>query len=158
MKWIKLVSVLCMGIMVGKSLQKYSGKAHENQILGYGEKWFEYFQLLNRWLTVKSEGKRIADFFDQEEIGRVAVYGVGDLANRLSEELRDTRVELLYGIDRDVSCTNSKVEVIYSLDDEWPEVDAIVITPFLSVGEIEKALRQKCSCRLIPLDEILYSM
>lgn len=158
MKWKKIVPILCLGIVIGKSLQKHCGKTYQRQLKSYGEKWFEYFQLLNRWMAVKSERKQIADFFHREGIHTIAVYGVGDFANRLSEELRNTNIRILYGIDRDVSCTNSKIETLYSLDDGWPEVDAIVITPFLWADDIEKDIRQKCSCRLISLDTIIYSM
>ena len=153
-----MVPALCLGIVIGKALQKYRGKEYQNQIKSYGEKWFEYFQLLNRWMAVKSEGKQIADFLVREEIHKIAVYGVGDLANRLSEELQNTDVQIMYGIDRDVSCTNSKIAPVFSLDDEWPEVDAVVITPFLSADNIGKDLIQKCSYRLISLDTIIYSM
>ncbi len=147
-----------VGVLAGAAFWNWKNRAYEDDLKKYGDKYYEYFQLLDQWLTSRNEGKRIANFFRQENIGKIAIYGMGELANRLFEELEGSDIQILYGIDRDICCTNSRITDIYYPDDILPEVDAIVITPFLSAEGIEKNLEKKCGYRLISLDQIIYSL
>lgn len=147
-----------VGVIAGMGLLNRKRNIHENNLKQYGDKFYEYFQLLNRWMIARNEKKQIADFFHKESIEKIAIYGMGELANRLFEELEDSDIQILYGIDRDICCTNSRIADVYYPDDELPEVDAIVITPFLSAEGIKKNLAEKCSCQLISLDYIIYTL
>lgn len=158
METVNYVAAALSGMAIGAAFQRKRDKACQEGLKSCGDKYYEYFQLLNRWMAARNEGKRVSDFLQGEGIGKVAVYGMGDLADRLAEELEGGPVAVLYGIDRDVSCTNARIADIRSLDDRLEEVDAIVVTPFLSAGEIGASLRQKCPYRLIALDEIIYSL
>lgn len=139
-------------------LRAHQNKIWQNSLKNNENKFYEYYQLLNRWMIGRNEGKGLADFFHQEGINKIAVYGMGELANRFAEELKDTDIQIMYGIDRDVCCTNSRIEEIYYPNDHLPKVDAIVITPFLSAEEIIKNLSEQCSYRFISLDKIIYSL
>lgn len=137
---------------------KRKHKLHEEGLRKYGDKFYEYFQLLNRWIIARNEKKQIADYLREQNINKIAIYGMGELANRLYEELAGGDIQVLYGIDRDVCCTNSSIADIYYPDDVLPEVDAVVITPFLSAEGIAKDLSSRCPYRMIPLDNIIYSL
>ena len=139
-------------------LRAHQNKLWQNSLENNENKFYEYYQLLNRWMIGRNEGKKPADFFHQEGIHKIAVYGMGELANRFAVELEDTDIQIMYGIDRDVCCTNSRIEEIYYPDDHLPVVDAVVITPFLSAEEIEKNLSEKWPYRFISLDKIIYSL
>lgn len=146
------------GVAVGTAFWNRKNKIYEENLQKYGDKFYEYFQLLNRWMIARNEKKQIADFFHEEHISKIAVYGMGELANRLFEELEGSDIQILYGIDRDICCTNSRIADVYYPDDVLPEVDAIVITPFLSADGIKKDLIKKCSCKLLSLDNIIYTL
>ena len=62
----------------------------------------DHFQLLNHWLEIKNEGKSIATYFEEMGYRHIAIYGMAELANRLSEELSESSVHIDYGIDRDI--------------------------------------------------------
>lgn len=154
---------VCIQLMMligaaGMMFWNHKNKMCEDNLKKHGDKFYEYFQLLNRWMIVRNEKKQIADYFHEENISKIAIYGMGELANRLFEELEGSDIQVLYGIDRDVCCTNSRITEVYYPDELLPEVDAVVITPFLSADGIRKNLDSKYPYKMIPLDNIIYSL
>lgn len=146
------------GAAAGALAQKLRQEKAAEEQERIGKKYYAYYQLLNQWLACREMGKNIADFFKEEQISSIAIYGMGDLADRLTESLAGSEISIRYGIDRDVCCTNANITEVYSPEDPLPEVDAIVITPFTASREIGSMLRERCGCRLLSLDEIIYSL
>lgn len=122
------------------------------------EKYLDNYHLLNHWLEVKSEGKNLAAYFKDRGYTRIAVYGLAELANRLWEDLAGSGIEIVYGIDRDVSCSISRIDDVYSLQDILPEADAIVVTPCYAFESIKKDLAKKITCPVISLEEVVWSV
>jgi len=146
------------GVAAGVLLQKGRIQKELARSEVVGHKYYSYYQLLNQWLSNQAEGKRISDFFAEEGIATIAVYGLGPFADRLMDALSGSGIEICYGVDQDASCTNSRVGTVYSPCDDLPEVDAVVITPFCASREIERMLKQRCQYRLLSLDQIIYSL
>lgn len=73
------------------------------------------------------------------------------------EELKDSDIEVAYGIDRNAYRIYADVDII-SVDDNLEDVDAIVVTAITFFDEIEDNLSQKISCPIISLDDILYEV
>ncbi|KAI4450836.1 hypothetical protein C823_005373 [Eubacterium plexicaudatum ASF492] len=73
------------------------------------------------------------------------------------DELRDTSVEIVYGIDKKTSALNVELEVV-SVDSELEEVDAVVVTAITYFDDIEKALSAKLNCPILSLEDILYEV
>ena len=121
-------------------------------------KFTDFYHLMNRWVEVKNAGRSVTEYFEEQGYYNIAVYGMADMANRLYEDLEGTRVKIVYGIDRDVCCTGSKVENIYSLQDEFPKVDVIVVTPFYAYDSIKDNLEKKVKCAIISIEEVIWSM
>lgn len=118
----------------------------------------DHFQLLNHWLEVKHEGKHISSYFEEMNYKHIAVYGMAELANRLSEELKESSVVIDYGIDRDISCSIARIDAVYYPEDELPAVDAVVVTPYSSFKDIKTVLEKKMNCPILSLENIIWSM
>lgn len=122
-------------------------------------KYFDYYQLLNRWLIIMNEGKRVSDYFDEENLHVIAIYGMADIGRRLCESLADSDIRVAYGIDQDVANSDAAVSEIYSPEDILPEVDAVVITPFHSFDAINRKLSlQLPETRMISIEEVIFSL
>jgi hypothetical protein len=121
-------------------------------------KLFEYYQFLNHWLEIKNEGKTIASYFEDMGYSHIAVYGMAELGNRLMEELEGSSVCVDYGIDRDVCCSIARTGEIYFPEDELPQTDAIIVTPYSAFGEIKTMLEEKVKCPIISLEEVVWSV
>lgn len=122
------------------------------------DKFSDFYQLGSHWLEIKNLGKSTASYFKEMNYKKIAIYGMGEFANRLSEDLAKSGVEVAYGIDRDVCNAPVRIEAVYTLEDELPMVDAIVVTPFYAMEDIQKALKTKIDCPVISLEEVVWSV
>lgn len=118
----------------------------------------DHFQLLNHWLEIRNEGKTVASYFEEMGYRHIAIYGMADLANRLSEELFGTTVSVDYGIDRDVCCSLARIGNVYEPGGDLPETDAVVVTPYASFESIKAMLEKKVTCPIVSLEEVIWSV
>ena len=75
----------------------------------------------------------------------------------LLDELRGTRTEVAYAIDRNADAIYTEVDVV-SIEDDCQEVDAAVVTAIAFFDEIEEALSAKLDCPILSLEDILYEV
>ncbi len=118
----------------------------------------DHFQLLNHWMEIKNEGKTLEPYFKEMKYFHIAIYGMAELANRLSEELEGTSIVVDYGIDWNVSCTSSRIKEVYFPEDNLPKTDAIIVTPYSSFDSIKAVLEKRVECPIISLEEVIWSV
>lgn len=115
------------------------------------------YNALKRWFFLKQKGKTVCAYFEENGYGRIAVYGLSDLGKYLLEELAESSVEVAYGIDRRAEKLTTGNSV-FTIEDSLPEVDAIIVTAVYFFDEIDAKLRQKVSCPVISLEDVLYTI
>ena len=76
---------------------------------------------------------------------------------RLLEELKDSKIDVKYGIDKNADGIYSDIELV-TMEDKLETVDAIVVTPIFFFDQIEEELSKKISCPIISLEDILYEV
>jgi hypothetical protein len=140
------------GQAVGKTYAKKYNKAQ-----GYADKHLALFLMMTQWVKVKQEGKNLAEYFEKNGYKKIAVYGMSYAGETLLDELKDTDVKVAYGIDNNADSIYADVDVI-TMDDDFEEVDAIVITAITFFDEIEEKLSEKADCPIISLEDILYEV
>lgn len=122
------------------------------------EKQTSYAQLYCHWLEVKNYRGSAVKYFEELGYQKIAIYGMGEIASRLLEDLEGSSIAVLYGIDQNVCCTSSNISEIYSLSDELMDADVIVVTPFLSFPAIKQKLEQKVTCPIVSIEEVIWSI
>ena len=122
------------------------------------ERYQHSYLLLLHWIESLYLGHSVSDFFIEEGYKKIAIYGMGDLANRLMDALTDSEIRVLYGIDRDAAGTVCKIKDIYSLEDDFPEADVIVVTPFYAYDSIYESLHKKTTIPIISIEEVIWSL
>lgn len=115
------------------------------------------FQMMNQWVRVKQEGKNLSTYFEKKGYRKVAVYGMSYAGQTFIEELKETNVEIAYGIDKNAGSIYADIDV-FSMEDDLPQVDAVVVTAITFIDEIEKQLSEKLDCSIISLDDILFDL
>lgn len=130
----------------------------EKMVAETQNKYYDYYLLLNHWLEAKHFGHNAAEYFVEEGYKNIAIYGMGDLANRLCEDLANSKICVSYGIDRDVAVSISRLSEVYAPEDELKAVDVVVVTPFHAYESINIQLREKLSCPIISLEEVIWSI
>ena len=121
------------------------------------DKYYELFQLMNQWIKRKQQGKELTTYFKNEKIYKIAVYGMGEVGERLIEELEGTEIKVVYGIDRRASNIYSDIKV-FSMSEKIEKVDMIVVTAIAYYEEIKACLKEKVDCPIVSFKEILYKM
>lgn len=119
------------------------------------DKFQMYYNLMERWLTVHEEGKSIGIILKNRGLGKIAVYGLGKIGKHVVHEVSGSDITVLYGIDRAKAGIYNGLPV-KKLDDIFPEVDAVIVTVIDDFDKIEILLKEKVSCPIISLEEILY--
>lgn len=120
------------------------------------DKHLALFLMMNQWVKVKQDGKNLSEYFKKNGYQKIAIYGMSYAGQTLVDELKDTGIEVAYGIDRNDSIY-ADVEV-YSVEDDLAEVDAVVVTAITFFDVIEENLSEKLSCPIISLEDVLYEV
>lgn len=118
------------------------------------ERYESYWKVLNKWMLLKEMDKKIADCLMDKALVKIAVYGMGMLGKHLLAEMSDSTINIVYAIDRNYKHINMGIPVI-SPEDEFEEVDAIIITTVHLYGEISSQIAKKADCEIISLENLL---
>ena len=154
-----IVPVLSMlaGAVVSGGVIKKKGDAQRKIAWSYSDKHLALFQMMDQWVKVKQQGKNLSSYLEKHGYKKIAIYGMSYAGTTLVEELKDTSVEVAYGIDKNAEALYADIEVV-SAEDTLEEVDAIVVTAITFFDEIEEMLTMKVDCPIISLEDILYEV
>lgn len=149
---------LAGGLAIGTCFAKLRGERRVSGLQDRVDILSDHFQLLNHWLEIKSEGKSTASYFEEMGYYHIAIYGMAELANRLAEDIAGSPIQIAYGIDRDVSCSIARIGEVYFPEDDLPEADAIIVTPYSSYEDIRAVLEKKVKCPVISIEDVIWSI
>ncbi len=140
---------------IGVAGQTIGKRIKQKQLMS--DKHLALFLMMNQWVKVKQEGKNLASYFEKNGYRKIAVYGMSYAGETFVNELKDSQIELKYGIDKNADQLYADIDIV-TLEDNLEEVDAIVVTPIFFFEEIEEQLSQKFDCPIISLEEVLYEV
>lgn len=144
------------GVVITQKINNKTINQKEEKI----NKFKSYYNLLNQWLCLKQENKNLSEYFQNNNFHTLAIYGMGELGNRLYEELKTTSAEIKYAIDKNAFSTYSELNV-FDLEDVDPNaspVDVIVVTAIFAFDEIEIELKSRYSCPIVSLEDIIFEL
>jgi hypothetical protein len=160
-KGIKMVATVVTSVLTGAAAGAAAMKKSKDKKIksarGYSEKHLALFQMMNEWVKVKQEGKNLSSYFEKNGYKKIAIYGMSYAGETLLDELKDTGIKVVYGIDKKADAIYADVDVV-TMDDDLEEVDAIVVTAITFFDEISEALSDKVTCPIISLEDILYEV
>lgn len=146
-----------LGLLLAETMQlkKEIKLRKRNKILS--DKHFALFVLMNQWVCAKQKGKSIAEYLIRKEYYNVAIYGMSYVGNTLVEELKNTDVNVVYGIDQETNVIYTDVNVVCK-DEITNDVDAIIVTAITCFNEIKDDLAKRTSATILSLEDILYEL
>lgn len=112
------------------------------------------FMLMNQWTRIKQEGKNLDEYFIRNNYMKIAVYGMGYIGTRLVKELRESEIEIVYGIDRNAKNLYADIRLI-TVDEKMADVDAVVVTFTDEFNDICEMLSKRMDCPVISIDDIV---
>lgn len=155
-KQLTILSTL-LGTVVGASVAGFVQQKTINEKGKKVDKFKTYYNMLNQWLILKQENKSLEKYFIDNGYHTIAIYGIGEVGNRLYDELKNTDIKVEYAIDKEAFSAYSGIEV-FQIDDELPKVDAIVVTAVFAFEEIEENLKKNVDCPIISLEDAIYEV
>lgn len=118
-------------------------------------KYKGYYLFLLDWLTNLENGRYISDFLEAKGYVNIAVYGGGYISEHLVTQLYRTNISVKYIIDKSIMKFTSYKVPIYSVNDNLPEVDAIIVTPIWDCENIRNELSHKVKYPIISMKDII---
>lgn len=121
------------------------------------DKYRTLFLMMNQWVKVKQESKNLAAYFEKNNYKKIAVYGMSYAGETLIDELKNTGVTVVYGIDKKAGSIYADVDIV-SIEEILADVDAVVVTAITYFDEIKETLLAKVGCPIISLEDIVYEV
>lgn len=153
------ILITLSGILTGAGLVFFlTQKSNKNKQKENDKRIFKfktYYSMLNQWLGVKQNNGNLATYFDENKYKNIAIYGMGEMGNRLYDELKNTNVNIAYGIDKNPEECYSDLEV-FEISDNLPDVDAIIVTAVFAYEDIRKDIEEIVRCPIISLEDVVY--
>lgn len=98
-------------------------------------------KIMDKWMTLRENKIKFSDYLFQLGIHTVAIYGCGLLGDHLYAELRE-EITVTCFLDRNADKLKREVDV-FSLQDDFPLVDCIVITIINQVEKVKREIEKK---------------
>lgn len=146
-----------VGVVVGVIAVGKAALKKNNEIRSMSEKHLSLFQMMNQWVRIKQEGKNLEEFFKQKGYKKIAIYGMSYAGETLVNELKNSDIDIVYGIDKNADAIYADMNVV-TMEDALEKVDAVVVTAITFFDEIERMLSERMDCPIISLEDILYDI
>ncbi len=145
--------VICglLGFIVGKRCSE----KEIYQAYNLAEKNKYIYRVAIQWLGKERLGKGINHYLKKRKAKNVAVYGLGHLGKALVEYLKATGYTYVYGIDNGTVSFHLDIPILTG-EDEFPEVDIVIVTALTSYREIKSDLKKKTSAHVVSLADIVF--
>ena len=120
-------------------------------------KFFSMFRVMDKWMEAKQNGKSMAQGLLKCGYSTVAIYGIHYLCERLVAELKESGVTVLYAIDKNISSSNSGIQV-FRPDGTLPQTDVIIVASTIYFYNMKQKMQGKVSCPIISIEEAVDRM
>ncbi len=119
------------------------------------DKYFKYFNLLDKWLLRKERKENFFDSLKQNGIKSAAIYGVGKIGKHLKHELEKEGIQVQFVIDEGENMIHEEDEH-YNLRDKLPLADVVIVTPIDEFEEIKgRILNNNKFLKVISAEEFI---
>ena len=146
----------CIELNDIKAIDAYEGSDAD----GFKEvssKMLLYFKLMNQWMFNIEDEISVANYFIKNNYKTIAIYGYGHFAKHLIYQLDNLGIEIKYVVDK-YKLQQNIPYTTFSVDEELPEVDAMVITPFMEYASIRVHMKSKIKAAIVSIEEVVYEM
>lgn len=117
-------------------------------------KMSEYFHLLNMWMKKEQLHLDISAYLKKKNIHKIAIYGAGELGNRLYEKIEKSDIEVTYIIDGNEKKKFHNIPVV-NISPRLEKVDVIIVTPINEYEIIRTDINKYSDINVISLKELI---
>lgn len=114
-----------------------------------------YWKTLHQWMILKEKKIELADFLINQDYHRIAIYGMGMLGKHLLEDLCDTNIKLICGIDKNADSITLPIPVVTPDKVIYEKVDLIIVTVIHDYENIKNELTGYTTKKISSLLDLL---
>lgn len=120
-------------------------------------KHLKLYMLMNDWVYLKQKGINLEKFFVDNGYRRIAIYGINYVGKALLNELSDTNVKVVVGIDKANGEITDSLKIVKP--EEFSEdVEAVIVTPITYFDDIADMMEKKTEAHIISIEDIIYDL
>ncbi len=119
------------------------------------EKYRQYWNVLDKWMSVLEKGIGLEEYFSNNGLKNIAIYGYGMIGKHFVEQIRNTDVKIDYIIDLKADIMTSDIPVFSLKENILPDVDLIVICVTYGQKDIMNELRKRTDSPMITIEEVV---
>lgn len=123
-------------------------------------KFKKYYNLLNEWKKQdkKENDNKLERYLKEHNLNKIAIYGMGEIGQRLLEELKDTNIDVICGIDQygntDLDMNILEPDDLYEIADS---IDGVIVTAIADYEAVKETIGY-INKKIISLEEIIYNL
>lgn len=129
----------------------------EKEVESYNKNYRKYMYLFNitcQWMHIKNRKIEISDWINSVGWKRIAIYGMGGIGKVLLEELKNSDIDVAYGIDKQGDDIYIDIPV-YRITDHLEAVDGIIVTAVTYFDEVKKEVQNHINTPIVSIKDIL---
>lgn len=158
---LEMISVLEKEHVLEKEqIEKISRREYE--VDNKARQYVNMIRIYDYWMYLKIRNIKLEKYFDNHNYKTMAIYGMNYIGNRLYDELNNTSVEIIFGIDKagDSIVYEMPILNINSLRcaEKIQDVDVIVVTAIAFYQQILVEVRKICDNPVVSIEEILLEL
>ena len=118
------------------------------------EKFRAYFWLMNKWMYLRNIHESLIKSPIIQKKKKIAIYGLGHIGKRLIEELQNEEINIEFVIDQNAPTYFADFN-IFTLNEEFPEADLIIVSVICDFDQVRKDLNGKTEAEIVSLETII---
>ncbi len=122
------------------------------------DRYWVLFSMMKDWCLLFQKGKRIEDYLIENDLIKIAIYGLGDVGEILYNELQNSSINIVCGIDKSEFYLIEDMDVITPNNELPVDVDAIIVTPIMAFEDICNSLKDRTEAKIISLEDIISTL
>ena len=130
-------------------------RAENNSLVRKTERYRGYWKTLDAWVSLLENGGNPADCLRKMGYQSIAIYGYGMLGRHIAHQLGKDGINVKYAIESQKGKDAADDMEIYSLNDNLPAVEAVIVTVLYEYEEICDALKHKIETNTLPITKLL---
>lgn len=119
------------------------------------EDYKRYLDMMNQWLILGQEGKRLDRYLKDCDWCKIAIYGMSIYGRHIIRELSDTECIVIYAIDRKGMDDYRGVKVLKPTD-FLPEVDVVINSVIHEHERIVEDIKSIIQCPIVSLEDVVF--
>lgn len=129
-------------------------KRIQSKRLSIMDKFKKQFFCLDAWMNLENKGLSVEGYLARAGYRKVAIYGYGYIGKQLYGRLRRGNIEVAYIIDQNASFLDVDAKC-YSLSEELPEADLIIVTLLDHENVVGEQIKEKTPATVFSVKELL---